>query len=72
MEIGIITIAVSALSSSVVTTVVNAFIFRRKNEAETQQIRDDALIKRVNFLDEQLKKMEKYICLRTSCKDRVL
>lgn len=68
----ILTIIITALSSSGVTTILSAIVLRRKNAAEAQKIADEVFINRIKFLNEKMEKLEKSVCFRTSCGERVL
>lgn len=67
----ILTIIITALSSSGVTTILSAIVLRRKNAAEAQKIADEVFINRIKFLNEKMEKLEKSVCFRTSCGERV-
>lgn len=67
----ILTIIITALSSSGVTTILSAIVLRRKNAAETQKIADEVFINRIKFLNEKMEKLEKSVCFKTSCGERV-
>lgn len=67
----ILTIIITALSSSGVTTILSAIVLRRKNAAETQKIADEVFINRIKFLNEKMEKLEKSVCFKTSCRERV-
>ena len=68
----ILAIVITALSSSGVTTILSAIVFRRRNAAEAQKIADEVFINRIKFLMEKMEKLEKSVCFKTSCGERVL
>ena len=67
----ILTIIITALSSSGVTTILSAIVLRLKNAAEAQKIADEVFINRIKFLNEKMEKLEKSVCFKTSCGERV-
>ena len=50
----ILTIIITALSSSGVTTILSAIVLRRKNAAEAQKIADEVFINRIKFFMEKM------------------
>ena len=66
----ILTIIITALSSSGVTTILSAIVIRLKNASEAQKIADKVFINRIKFLMEKMDKLEKSVCFKTSCGER--
>ena len=61
-------------STSLVGNVVQFFTLRsarKKAMAEATQANDAVLLKRIEFLDERVTRLEQLACYRKDCKDRV-